>query len=223
MGASEAATELFIAASTGEPTLRMEAALAHRRVVGEGPLVVTTARAVLAKGTPNAQQLAVQALAAAGERNVLRDAALHHPRAGVRGSAFRAWLPGPMVHQGLSHALSQRVTAGPLELAAACAEELDRFDPSQDIAADTRSAHFPALRQRLIDGTLEAGDLSRVGASERALLVAWAAWGLGQKLDTAPQVALAIQLPGALEALEGMLGQAEGSFRQAVERALDSR
>ncbi|TNE89819.1 MAG: hypothetical protein EP330_10445 [Deltaproteobacteria bacterium] len=220
MNAHEASTELFIAASTGQPTTRMEAALAHRKVAGPGPLVRDTAVDLLTNGTQNAQVLAVRTLTDIGDTATLRDTALNHPSPGIRGEAFAGWLPKPMVHQGPSHALSQRLIAGPLALARACGPELDAYDPAADVAANTSAPPFPELRQKLIDGTLAASDLTRCGDSERALLLAWAAWDLGEKLDTAPRVAMAVALPGAREALEELRPQATGSFLAAIDQAL---
>lgn len=219
MGATEALTELFIAASTAQPTTRIEAALAHEKIAGPTGIAVDTAVAVLAAGTASAQILALRALSDAKRRDLLEQTALSHASADVRGRAFALWLGTATGRNTPAHALSQRITAGPLALAKAAGPELATLDPAA-AAADTSTAPFPDLQKSLMDGKLTAADLTTVGASEQALLIAWSAWCLGDGRPAAVAQSLAIGLPGARAALEELRADAEGAFLTAIEDAL---
>lgn len=219
MGATDAVTELFIAAATAQPTTRIEAALAHAALAGPSTLVEDTAQSVLTSGTTSAQTLALRALSDLGRRDLLRQAAVGHARPGLRGRAFELWLQAPVGKNTPAHAVSQRLTAGPLALAAACEAEFDGLDP-QGAPADTQRAPFPSLQKALMAGSLTPAQLATVGPTEQALLVAWSAWCLGDARPAAPSVALAIGLPGARDALVELRAKAEGPFLQAIESAL---
>ncbi len=228
MGAVEALGPLRIAAASAQPSVRVESAVAHDALDPEAPpLLCATAEAVLQWGTAGAHHLAVASLARAGEREVLRGVVLSRVSAGVRGRALAAWLPRPLVRYSAADGLEQRVTAGPLALALGAREDLDALEADPDPwyrVADVSRPPFPSLRVRLSEGRpegllppVEAADLEGLGEPERALLRGWAAWKLGAGHANGPSLVVALEVPGAWEALEELRGSAEGDFRAAID------